>query len=170
MSSSWTCATLLLLISLRTLRGTCIIYIILCSSNYRTAARIVYAGTPNLSLSLTSPVDVISGNAICSNTTVEFTCNARNVETLGWHINNMSIESWYIPTTSSSVQVKERGQFEIKLYLNITDGEPPTVSSRLVGRVDQGLYTGDEISCVDSTTTVPVSQSLNLSYSLVTGK
>ena len=83
----------------------------------------------------------------------------------------MPIESWYIPTTSSGVQVEERGHFEIKLYLNITNGEPRTVSSRLVGRVDQGLYNGDEISCIDtSTATEPVSQSLNLSYSLVTGK
>ena len=84
----------------------------------------------------------------------------------------MLIESWYIPTTSSSVQVTERGHFELRLYLEKinTNGEPPTVYSRLVGRVDQGLYNGDEISCVDSTTTVPVLQSLNLSYSLVTGK
>ena len=78
----------------------------------------------------------------------------------------MSIESWYIPTTSSDIQVKERGHFEIKLYLNTTNGEPPTVSSRLVGRVDQGLYNGNEIRCVGSTT-VTVSESLNLSYSLV---
>ena len=60
-----------------------------------------YAGTPSISLSLTSPIDVISGNAVCSSTTVEFTCNASNVETFGWHINDTSIESWYIPTTSS---------------------------------------------------------------------
>ena len=93
------------------------------------------------------------------------------METFGWQINNKSIESWYIPTTSSSVQVtEERDHFEIKLYLDITNGEPPTVSSRLVGSIDQGLYNGDEISCVDSTATVRVSQSLNLSYSLVTGK
>ena len=81
----------------------------------------------------------------------------------------MTIESWYIPTTSSGVQVEECDHFEIKLYLNITNGELHTVSSRLVGRVDKGLYNGDEIRCYDSTT-VTVSQSLNLRYSLVMGK
>ena len=138
-------------------------------------ARIVYAGTSSLSLSLTSPVDVLSGNVVCSNTTVEFTCNARNVETFGWKINdNISIESWHIPSTSSSVQesIRLHGHFEVKVYLekiSSTNGETPTVSSRLMGRVDQGLYNGDEISCVNSTT-VPVSQSLNLNYSLAMGK
>ena len=134
-----------------------------------------YAGTPSISLSLTSPVDVISGNAVCSNTTVEFTCNASNVETFGWLINDMSIESWYIPTTSSSVQdsIRLRGHFEVKVSLekiSSANGKPPTLLSRLVGRVDQGLYNGDEISCVDNTYTVSVLQSLNLSYYLVTGK
>jgi hypothetical protein len=85
----------------------------------------------------------------------------------------VSIESWHIPITNSSVQFKQRDHFEIKLTLekiNSSNSEPPTVSSKLVGRVDQGLYNGDEISCVDTSTTVTVSQSLNLSYSLVMGK
>ena len=87
----------------------------------------------------------------------------------------MSIESWYIPTTSSNVQASIRlhGNFEVKVYLekiSSANGEPPTLSSRFVGRIDQGLYNGDEISCVNSTTTVPVSQSLNLNYSLAMGK
>ena len=176
MSSFGSCTTLLILISLRTLGGMYgrvklyrtikppALFLNIRNNNY------YYAGTPSiLSLSLTSPIDVTSGNAVCSNTTIEFTCNASNVETFGWHINNTSLNSWYIPTTSSSLQVIERGQFEIKLYINTTNGEPPTVSSRLVGRVDEGLYNGDEIRCIGSTA-VTVSQSLNLNYSLVMGK
>ena len=87
----------------------------------------------------------------------------------------MSIESWYIPTIGSSVQysrIRMHGHFEVKVYLEkiSTNGEPPTVSSRLLGRVNEGLYNGDEIRCSDATTTVVVSQSLNLHYSLVMGK
>ena len=177
MSAFGSCTTLLLLISLRTIRG---MYgrVKLYMSYYQTS-RITflfminnynYAGTPSISLSLTSPVDVISGYAVCSNTNIEFTCNASNVEVFGWLINDTSIESWYIPTTSSGVQdsIRLHGHFEIQVYLekiSSTNGEPPTVSSRLVGRVDEGLYNGDEIRCLGSTTVV-VSQSLNLHYSL----
>ena len=125
------------------------------------------AGTPSVSLSLTSPADVLSGNAVCSNTTVEFTCTASSVETLGWHIDNIPFESWYIPTTSSGTHFRERDHIEVYLEkMSFTNSEPLTVSSRLRGRVDQGLNNGSEISCI-GTTTDDYMESLNLRYSLV---
>lgn len=130
---------------------------------------LMHAGVPSVSLDQTSPVDVLSGNAVCSNTTVEFTCIANNVETLGWHVNDRHIASWHV---RSNVKPVDDGRVEAYLDLNdtiINEGQFNTVTSKLVSSVDQSLLNGDEIRC-EGTTNMNVEDSLVLNYSIVNGK
>ena len=132
----------------------------------------------DLSLRLTSSVDVLSGNTICSNTTFEFTCIASGVDTLGWKKTNGTnlIIQWNVNIKSTLVQVTYRDPFKVYLdKFNISRVEGVEVfanfTSRLVGTVGQGLHSGDEIRCLGTGFTVTqVMESLSLNYSIVTGK
>ena len=114
---------------------------------------------------------MLSGNAVYSNTTVEFTCTASNVETLGWDVNDRAIDSWHI--LSFNRPVGEDGPIKAYLDLNktITNGTLMfiTAISTLVSTIDQGLHNGDQIRC-KGTTKVNVEDIQVLNYSIVNGK
>ena len=178
MITSWSYITLLLLSSLRTLRGT---LGKTGNSEYTLYTDILYvkcAGSPSLSLSVTSPIDVLSGNTVCSNTTVEFTCIASDIDTLGWQRGSRTMASMLITSWHVSAAPHPYHDGSIDVYLNKTvigdsDAEGrqvfTNITSTLVGTVDQGLHSGDEIRCVGRIST-DVMESLILNYSIITGK
>ena len=132
-----------------------------------------------LSLNLTSSVDVLSGNVVCSNTTVEFTCTASGVHTLGWRRKNSTvpvtlIKGWHI---HNMAPLEDRNYPGIEVYLDKTTTDTVTeaetlvftsVTSRLVSTVDHGLYNGDEIICL-GVSTMNIMKSQILNYSIIMG-
>ena len=120
---------------------------------------------------------MLSGNAICSNTTFEFTCIVSDVDTVGWRKNDdMILIRWNINSKSTLMSFEYRDQFEVHLdnfNTSTVKGREvfTNLTTRLIGTVDQSLHSGDEIRCLGTGFTTPqVMRSLNLNYSIVTGK
>ena len=135
------------------------------------------AGTPNATVHLnqTSPIDVLSGNAVCSNTTVEFTCIASGVDTIGWQINSGRRETWHA-TSSSRISYLDQNKiyFDSILWIGSSSNGAGifNITSRFVGTIDHGLHSEDNITCLGlgTGTTTPEMESQTLHYSTVTGE
>ena len=99
-------------------------------------------GQAPVSLTLTSPVDTTSGNTICPNTKVEFTCMGVSVTASTWQRNGMDIESFNV--------LSVLGRFEqdpFITFLDVNTGDPANMTSRLVFNVTD-VMSGDTINCI----------------------
>ena len=96
-------------------------------------------------MTLTSPVDVTSGNTICPNTKVEFTCIGISVTASTWRRNGMDIDAFNV---LSGLGRREPVDPFIT-FLDVNTGDPANMTSRLVFNVSD-VMSGDTIDCITS--------------------
>ena len=116
-----------------------------------------YTGVPSIDLS--STVDVTSGEAVCPNTSLEFTCVGVEVGFLEWDRNGIEIEDF----NAGDSEQTEEFVYPFTLFLDMVSVVPPSsianFTSRLVVNLSD-LMSGDEISCSQLT----IQRSKILSY------
>ena len=105
-------------------------------------------------MSLTSSVDVSTGQVYCSNTNAQvvFTCVAVGVSTLAWQRNSSVIEDFGL--LAAVPQSTTHAPFTVYLdILDLTqDRSFGNITSRLVVNISD-LHSGDRIQCSDISST-----------------
>ena len=118
-----------------------------------------YTGVPSIDLS--SSVDVTSGEAVCPNTSLEFTCVGVEVGFLDWNRNGTKIGDF----TAGDMEPMEVFVHPFTLLLDMVTVIPTTsvanITSRLLVDISD-LISGDQISCSQ----VRKKSSKTLSYTL----
>ena len=102
-------------------------------------------------ISLTvSPMAIQSGEAVCPNTAVIFTCVASEVGVLRWRMNGNDIGEAF-----TSIDQAPKNQTIVPFVAYLNSSVPATgginVTSTLVVTSLSGLQVGDAIECVDDT-------------------
>ena len=103
----------------------------------------MFVGQAPVSLTLTSPVDVTSGNTICPNTKVEFTCIAVSVTALTWRRNVMDIDSFNVLSALGRREPVD----PFITFLDVNTGDPANMTTRLVFNASD-VMSGDTVDCI----------------------
>ena len=106
-------------------------------------AIIMFVGQLSVTLTLTSPVDVTSGNTICPNTKVEFTCIAVRVTGLAWRRNSMDIDAFNVLSALGRREPVD----PFITYLDMNTGDPANMTTRLVFNASD-VMSDDTIDCI----------------------
>ena len=120
----------------------CTIMYVLLVTMYHYGIVNLFVGQSSVTLTLTSPIDVTSGNTICPNTEVELSCIAVSVTALAWRRNGMDIDAFNV---LSALGTFERDPFIT--FLDVNTGDPANMNSRLVFNASD-VMSGDTIDCI----------------------
>ena len=101
----------------------------------------MFVGQSPVSLTLTSPVDVTSGNTVCPNTEVELSCIAVGISALTWRRNGMDIDSFNVLS-----ELGRREQDPFTTFLDMNTGYPANMTTRLTFNASD-VMSGDTIDC-----------------------
>ena len=120
-----------------------------------------YTGVPSLVLS--STVVVTSGEAVCPNTSLEFTCVGVKVSFLDWDRNGMEIRDFNAGDSGQTVLFVHPFTvfLDMVTIVSVSSVTIANITSRLVVNISD-LMSGDQISCSQ----FPIESSKNLSYTL----
>ena len=102
------------------------------------------------------------------------TCIVSGADTIGWQINGGRIESWHITSLPRISTYLDHNEIYFNNSIRIgnsSSGAEGEVTSRLVGTIDQGLHSGDNITCLGTgTTPIPEIKSQTLRYFIAAGE